>query len=85
MTAIIQAILNFKDILLGILAGALTIFFIRRDQKNEIKNQQLQARIEEIGRTRKAKNDFNNLSDVEQSEWMLKRIQEKTKRDRSGG
>jgi MFS superfamily sulfate permease-like transporter len=77
MTAIIQTILNFRDILFGILVGILTIFFIRRDQKNEIKNQQLQARVEEIGRTRKAKNDFNNLSDAEQSEWMLDDLKEK--------
>jgi hypothetical protein len=77
MMAIIQALINARDILLGLLAGILTIFFIRRDQKNEIKNQQLQAKIEEISRTRKAKNDFNNLNDVEQSEWMLDDLKEK--------
>lgn len=82
MAAIIQTILNFRDILFGVLAGALAIFFIRRDQKNEIKNQQLQARIEEIGRTRKAKSGFNNLGDAEQSDWMLDDLKEK--RDKLG-
>lgn len=82
MAAIIQTILNFRDILFGVLAGILTIFFIRRDQKNEIKNQQLQAKISEIGRTRKAKRNFDNFSDAEQSDWMLDDLKEK--RDKLG-
>lgn len=82
MTTIIQTIINLKALLFGALAGALAIFFIRRDQKNEIKNQQLQAKISEIGRTRKAQSNFNNFSDAEQSDWMLDDLKEK--RDKLG-
>jgi len=80
MTTIIQAILDFKAIIVGFSAAIVSIFLIRRDLKNEIKNQQLQDRIEEINRTRKYKNDFNNLDNDEQSKWLLDNL--KKKRDK---
>lgn len=77
MTSITQILLQLKAAIFIVLGGIVTIFFIRRDQKNEIKNRALQDTIDEASRTKKSKNNFNNLSDSEQSEWMLNDLKEK--------
>ena len=77
MTSITQILLQLKAAIFIVLGGIVTIFFIRRDQKNEIKNRTLQDTIDEARRTKKSKNNFNNLSDSEQSEWMFNDLKEK--------
>lgn len=74
---ILQFLLQFKEYFVLFIAAIGTLFFIKREQKKEIKNRELEAKINEVQRTEKAKNNFNDLDDSEQSDWLLNDLEKR--------
>lgn len=61
----------------ALMALVLQYFTTRKEIKNEFKYKNFEEKINDLKEIEQIKNDFNDLDDSQQSEWLLKQLQER--------